>query len=90
MSEGVIDANTRRGSATPIAQDCEEAAGEQAEMTQISPKIVTTSEADVHQLLKQMTRMRELLSVKEAEVKSELTFSRGEVETARDEALDTR
>jgi chromosome segregation ATPase len=58
-------------------------------MTAILPEVVTPSETDVHQLLEQMARMRELLSTKEAElaeVKSELTFTRGEIETAREDA----
>ena len=44
---------------------------------------------DVHQLLEQMARMRELLSKKEAElaeVRSEVTFAQSKVETAREEA----
>ena len=44
---------------------------------------------EVHQLLEQMARMRELFSKKEAElakVRSELTFTRSELETVREEA----
>ena len=50
-----------------------------------------TETNDVHQLLEQMARMRELLSKKEvevAEVRSELTFTRSELETAREEATE--
>ena len=89
MSDGATDAHPRRRSATPRPQDLEDAVGEQSEMTAILPEVVTPSETDVHQLLEQVARMRELLRTKEAElaeVKSELTFMRGEIETAREEA----
>lgn len=53
----------------------------------------STPDADVHQLLEQLARMRELLSGKEAElaeVRSDLTFVRGEAEIARREAETAR
>ena len=49
----------------------------------------SVSETDIHQVLEQLARMRELLNGREAElaeVKSELTFARGEAESAQRDA----
>ena len=65
----------------------------QTEVIQHDTATETSSEADVHRLLEQMARMRELLSSKEAElaeVKSELTFARSEAEVASGEAEAVR
>ena len=81
---------------TGVSQTPDGRVSETAEMARReegnNPEVITpsgTSNTEVHQLLEQVARLRELLSGKEAElaeVKSELTFARGEAETARQEA----
>ena len=90
MSDAAID-NTARtdeeASRTSIRVE------RQTEVIQHDTTTETSSEADVHRLLEQMARMRELLSSKEAELaeaKSELTFARSEAEAASGEAEAVR
>lgn len=55
---------------------------------EVTENIAETGGSDVHQLLEQMACICERLNVKEAElaeVKSELTFTRMKLETAREE-----
>lgn len=80
------------GEGVQISETVETARGEDG----TSPEMETrggSSSTEVHQLLEQVARLRELLTGKEAElaeVKSELTFARGDAETARQDAETTR